>query len=63
MLIVRDRVFGTFQCEIGPIVYGVTTGHYSYNPVKLTLGPLRDLAKGEFSRARAHASLAARTSR
>ena len=52
VLIVWDRVFGTFQREIGPITYGVTTGHYSYNPVKLMLGPLRDWAKGEFVRER-----------
>ena len=52
VLIVWDRVFGTFQREIGPIAYGVTTGHYSYNPVRLMLGPLRDWAKGEFARER-----------
>ena len=55
VLIVWDRVFGTFQREIGPITYGVTTGHYSYNPVKLMLGPLRDWAKGEFARERDYA--------
>ena len=59
VLIVWDRVFGTFQREIGPITYGVTTGHYSYNPVKLMLGPLRDWAKGEFARERDHAGRAA----
>ncbi len=55
VLILWDRVFGTFQREIGPIAYGVTTGHYSYNPVKLMLGPLRDWAKGNFVRERDHA--------
>ena len=52
VLIVWDRVFGTFQREIGPITFGVTTGHYSYNPVTLMLRPLRDFAKGEFKRER-----------
>ena len=56
VLIVWDRVFGTFQREIGPIAYGVTTGHYSYNPVKLMLGPLRDWVNGEFTRERDHAA-------
>ena len=52
VLIAWDRAFGTFQREIGPIAYGVTTGHYSYNPVTLMLGPLRDWAKGTFARER-----------
>ena len=56
VLIVWDRMFGTFQREIAPITFGVTTGHYSYNPVKLMLGPRRDWAKGEFARERDHAA-------
>ena len=55
VLIVWDRVFGTFQREIGPITYGVTTGHYSYNPVTVMLGPLRDWYRGKFVRERDHA--------
>lgn len=38
-LMMWDSVFGTFQREIGPIDYGVTTGHYSYNPFWIMLGP------------------------
>ena len=60
VLIVWDRMFGTLQREVGPITYGVTTGHYSYNPVKLMLGPLWELAKGEFARERDHARRAMR---
>lgn len=52
MLIFWDRVFGTFQREMGPINYGVTTGHYSYNPVKIMFGPLQDWWKGDFARER-----------
>ena len=63
MLIVWDRVFGTFQREKGPITYGVTTGHYSYNPLKLMLGPLRDWARGDFTRERDHAKREARADR
>lgn len=59
MLIVWGHVFGTFQREIGPIAYGVTTGPYSYNPVKVMLGPLRDWARGDFARERGHAARAA----
>ena len=49
-LMLWDAVFGTFQREIGPVNYGVTTGHYSYNPVKIMLGPLRDWWRGDFAR-------------
>ena len=63
VLIVWDRVFGTFQREIGPITYGVTTGHYSYNPIRIMLGPLRDWLRGDFARERDRADLAARVGR
>ena len=49
-LMMWDAVFGTFQREIGTIDYGVTTGHYSYNPAKIMLGPLRDWWRGDFAR-------------
>ena len=52
VLILWDYIFGTFQREIGPIDYGVTTGHYSYNPIKLMLGPLNEWARGRFARER-----------
>ncbi len=35
-----DRLFGTYQPEIGPVTYGVTTGHYGYNPLKLAFSPI-----------------------
>ena len=54
-LIIWDVIFGTFQREIGPITYGVTTGHYSYNPVKIMLGPLRDWWRGDFAREKDYA--------
>ena len=55
VLIFWDYLFGTLQREVGPIRYGVTTGHYSYNPLKLMLGPLRDWARGDFARERDNA--------
>ena len=57
VVILWDYLFGTFQREIGPIDYGVTTGHYSYNPIKLMVGPIRDWARGNFSRERENAGL------
>ncbi|MDE3261534.1 MAG: sterol desaturase family protein [Acidobacteriota bacterium] len=54
VLIFWDRAFGTFQREIGPIRYGVTTGHYGYSPVKLLVGPLRQWWRGDFARERDH---------
>ena len=55
VLIFWDYIFGTFQREIGPIHYGVTTGHYSYNPITLMLGPLKNWTQGHFARERDHA--------
>ena len=59
-LMMWDSVFGTFQREIGPIDYGVTTGHYSYNPLRIMLGPLRDWWRGDFAREKVHADRAAK---
>ena len=55
VLILWDAVFGTLQREIGPINYGVTTGHYSYNPIKVMIGPLVDWWRGDFVREREYA--------
>ena len=60
VLILWDYVFGTFQRETGKINYGVTTGHYSYNPVKLMVGPLVDWLKGDFVREKHSAGLVPR---
>ena len=43
-LAVLDRVFGTYQAEIGPVTFGVTTGHYGYNPIKLVFQPITNWA-------------------
>ena len=63
VLIVWDRVFGTCQREIGPIAYGVITGHHRYNLVKVMLGLLRDWARGDFARERDHAARTAASDR
>ena len=58
-LMLWDAVFGTFQREIGPIRFGVTTGHYSYNPFWIMIGPLRDWWRGDFAREKVYAKQAA----
>ena len=63
VLIFWDYVFGTFQREIGPLQYGVTTGHYSYSPITVMLGPLKDWANGDFARERDHISSASQGDR
>jgi sterol desaturase/sphingolipid hydroxylase (fatty acid hydroxylase superfamily) len=52
MLIVWDQIYGTYTPEDEPVRYGVTSGFYSYNPVKIMFGPQRDWLKGEFHRER-----------
>lgn len=44
-LLVLDRVFGSYQPEVEPVRYGVTTGHYSNNPLTLVFGPLATLLR------------------
>ena len=62
VLILWDYIFGTFQREIGAVDYGVTTGHYSYNPIKLMVGPLVDWARGTFVRERENTDRASQES-
>lgn len=44
-LIVWDRLFGTFQAETEPVVYGVTKPLQSWNPVWANLDYLRDMIR------------------
>lgn len=50
MLIIFDRLFGTYQPETEKVKYGVTTGFYSNNPVKLNFMPLYQYVKGNWKR-------------
>jgi sterol desaturase/sphingolipid hydroxylase (fatty acid hydroxylase superfamily) len=45
ILIVWDRVFGTFEREDEPVVYGLTTNIESYNPVTIATHEWRDIAR------------------
>ena len=44
ILIVWDRLFGTYQREEEPAAYGVTHALQSYNPLWANFAPLRDIA-------------------
>lgn len=45
-LSVWDRIFGTYEPEVEKVRYGVTTGHWGYNPIRLQFGPLWMLLTG-----------------
>jgi sterol desaturase/sphingolipid hydroxylase (fatty acid hydroxylase superfamily) len=44
ILSIWDRIFGTYQVEQEPAVYGVTHPLASYNPLWANLAPFRDIA-------------------
>ena len=40
VLLVFDRLFGTYEPEGETVRYGVTTGHWGYNPLRLQFEPI-----------------------
>jgi sterol desaturase/sphingolipid hydroxylase (fatty acid hydroxylase superfamily) len=50
MLIIFDRLFGTYQKEEEKVVYGVTTGFFSNNILKINFLPLIQYLKGNWKR-------------
>jgi sterol desaturase/sphingolipid hydroxylase (fatty acid hydroxylase superfamily) len=46
VLMLWDRLFGTYAVEEGPLVYGVTTGFQGHNPLWLVFGGFVDYARG-----------------
>ncbi len=50
ILMVWDRIFGTYQPEEEKVIYGVTTGFMGHNPIKAIFGPLYNYLRGEFVR-------------
>ena len=50
VLMIWDRIFGTYAVEEGELVYGVTTGFQGYNPAWLVFGGFVDLARGRKSK-------------
>jgi sterol desaturase/sphingolipid hydroxylase (fatty acid hydroxylase superfamily) len=45
ILIVWDRIFGTFEQETEPVVYGLTTNIETYNPVTIATHEWRDIGR------------------
>ena len=50
VLIIWDRIFGTYQEEEEEVVYGVTTGFEGHNPVWAVFGPMVKYVKGDLKR-------------
>ena len=50
VLIVWDRLFGTYEPEIEKIKYGVTTGFISHNPFVIQFLPIIKYLQGNFQR-------------
>lgn len=46
-LMVFDRLFGTYEPEGETVRYGVTTGHWGYNPLRLQFVPIWRLLRGK----------------
>ena len=44
-LIIWDRLFGTFQEELEPVVYGITTPLETWNPIRAQIDIWRDMGK------------------
>lgn len=52
LLVVFDRLFGTYQEEKAEVRYGVTTGAVSGNPFKIVFQPMLQWFRGDFHRER-----------
>lgn len=50
VLIIFDRLFGTYEPETETVEYGVTTGFVSHNPFKIVFKPVWDYLNGRFKR-------------
>jgi sterol desaturase/sphingolipid hydroxylase (fatty acid hydroxylase superfamily) len=49
VLMIWDRLFGTYQTETEQVKYGITTGFVSYNPFTLVFHGFVDMAKGKLA--------------
>ena len=49
ILIIWDRIFGTYQAEEEKVVYGVTTGFAGHNPIALIFKGFYDYATGKMN--------------
>ena len=48
MLIIFDRIFGTYVSETEKVDYGVTTGFIGHNPLRILFLPLFQYLKKAF---------------
>ncbi|MEO0494000.1 MAG: sterol desaturase family protein [Actinomycetota bacterium] len=51
-LLIFDRLFGTYEPEGETVRYGVTTGHWGYNPLRLQFAPAWRFVRGAWKRER-----------
>lgn len=56
ILMIWDRLFGTYQAETEPVKYGVTTGFVSHNPLVVLFRPVWEYVRGGFRRERENIS-------
>jgi sterol desaturase/sphingolipid hydroxylase (fatty acid hydroxylase superfamily) len=49
VLMIWDRMFGSYTPETTPVLYGITTGHVGYNPFKLVFHGFYDLFRGKLN--------------
>ncbi len=45
ILIVWDKLFGTFEPERAPVVYGLTKNIHTYNPARIATHEYRDIVR------------------
>ena len=57
VLIIWDKLFGTYEPEIEKIRFGVTTGFISHNPFVIQFLPLLRYMQGNFKREKNLASI------
>jgi sterol desaturase/sphingolipid hydroxylase (fatty acid hydroxylase superfamily) len=50
ILIIFDRLFGTYEAETEPVEYGVTTGSIGNNPFVINFKPMWQFLQGKFKR-------------
>lgn len=49
VLMIWDRLFGSYTTENAAVQYGITTGHVGYNPIKLVFHGFFDLFRGKLN--------------
>lgn len=50
VLIIYDRLFGTYEPETEKVAYGVTTGFVGHNPLRIVFAPIIQYVRGGWKR-------------